>query len=99
MQNFLKGEIIHQSSQIIDKGLSGAEGVIRTVMNLLRKPVFLKGKADWISELPSVIKKYSSDTNHHSIKMTPFEAIKKLMKKWYMTIFKIKEIENNKNIN
>ena len=94
----MKGEIIHQYSQIIDKGPSRAEGVIRTVKNLLRKPVFLRGKADWISEPASVIKKYNSDTNHHSMKVTPFEAIKKLMKKWYMTIFKIKEIENNKNI-
>ena len=44
--------------------------------NLLKKPVFEKGNADWISELSSVIRKYNN-TNHHSIKMTPNQASKK----------------------
>ena len=34
------------------------------------------GKADWLSELPSVIKKYNN-TIHNSIKMTPIQASKK----------------------
>ena len=37
------------------------------------KPVFEKGKADWFSELPSVIKK-CNDTIHSSTKMTEIEA-------------------------
>ena len=33
-----------------------AERLIRTIHNLLKKLVFEKGKADWLSELPSVMK-------------------------------------------
>ena len=38
--------------------------------------MFEKGNADWLSELPSVIKKYNNSF-HHSIKMTPIQASKK----------------------
>ena len=44
--------------------------------NLLKKPVFLAGNADWLSELPSAIKQYNN-TIHHSKKMTPNLASKK----------------------
>ena len=50
--------------------------MIRTVRSLLKKPVFLKGNADWLSELPSVIKQYNN-TIHSPTKMTPFQASKK----------------------
>ena len=43
---------------------------------MLKKPVFEKGRADWLSELPSVIKQYNN-TIHSSIKMTPVQASKK----------------------
>ena len=43
-------------------------------------PVFEKGNADWLSELPSVINKYNN-TIHHSIKMTPIQASKKSIEK------------------
>ena len=42
----------------------------------MKKPVFEKGKADWLSELPSVTKKYNN-TIHHSTKMIPIQASKK----------------------
>ena len=42
----------------------------------MKKPVFERGKADWLSELPTVIKQYNN-TIHHSIKMTPNQASKK----------------------
>ena len=73
----MKTKIIHQFSRFTDKGTSIAERVIRTVRNLLKKPVFVKGSADWLSELPSVIKQYNN-TIHSSIKMTPLQASKKL---------------------
>ena len=38
--------------------------------------MFKKGNANWLSELPSVIKQYNN-TFHHSIKMTPIQASKK----------------------
>ena len=75
-QNFLKLNNIHHYSRFTDTGPSIAERVIRTIRNLLKKPVFLAGKADWISELPSVVKKYSN-TIHHSNKMSPNQASKK----------------------
>ena len=74
-QNLLKTKNIHHYSRFTDKGPSIAERVIRTLRNLLKKPVFLKGNADWLSELPSVVKKYN-DSFHHSIKMTPIQASK-----------------------
>ena len=75
-QNFLKSKIIQHYSRFTDEGRSIEERVIRTRSNLLKKPVFLRGKADWISELPSVVKKYYN-TIHHSTEKTPIQASKK----------------------
>ena len=75
-QKFSKSKNIHHYSRFTDKGPSIAERVIRTVRNLLKKPVFEKGNADWLSELPSVIKQYKN-TVHHSSKMKSIDASKK----------------------
>ena len=75
-QNFLKSKNIHHYSRYTDKGPSIAERVIRTIRNLLKKPVFLAANADWVSELSSITKQYNN-TIHHSIKMTPIQASKK----------------------
>ena len=75
-QNFLKSKSIRHYSRYTDKGPSIAERVIRTIRNLLKKPVFEKGKASWIDELPSIVKKYNN-TIHGSTKMTPIQASKK----------------------
>ena len=48
-QNFLKLKNIHHYSRFTDEGPSIAERVIRTLRNLLKKPVFENGRADWIS--------------------------------------------------
>ena len=79
-QNFLKVKNIQHYSRYTDKGPSIAERVLRTVRNLLKKPVFEKEKVDWISELSSVTKQYSN-TFHHSIMMTPNQASKKSYEK------------------
>ena len=76
LHNFLKLKNIYHYSRFTDKSPSIAEHVIRTERNLLKKPVIEKGRADWLSELPSVIEKYNN-TFHHSNKMTPFQASKK----------------------
>ena len=76
-QNFLKLKNIHHFSRFTDKGPSIAERVIRTMRNLSKKPVFLAGNADLLSELPSIVKKYNN-TIHHSIKMTPIQASEKV---------------------
>ena len=73
---FLNNNKIKRYSRYTDKGAVFAERFNRTIRNLLKKPVFLAGNADWLSELPSVIKQYNN-TIHHSIKMTPIQASKK----------------------
>ena len=72
----LNNNKIKRYSRYTDKGAVFAERFNKTVRNLLKKPVFEKGKADWLSELQSVIKKYNN-TIHHAIKMTPNQASKK----------------------
>ena len=79
-QNFLKLKNFHHYSRYTDRGPSIAERVIRTLRNLLKKPVFEKGNADWLSELPSVVKQYNN-TIHSSTKMTPIQASKKSKEK------------------
>ena len=79
-QNFLESKNIHHYSRYTDKGPSIAERSIRIIRNLLKKPIFLAENADWLSELPSVIKQYNN-TIHHSFKMTPNQASKKVNEK------------------
>ena len=67
--------MIHHYSRFTDKGPSIAERVIRNIRNLTKKPVFEKGNANWLNELPSIIKKYNN-TIHNSFRTTPVEAIK-----------------------
>ena len=73
---FLNNNKIKRFSRYTDKGAVFAERFNKTIRNLLKKPVFEKGRADWLSELPSVVKKYNN-TIHSSIKMTPNQASKK----------------------
>ena len=77
---FLNNNKIKRYSRYTDKGAVFAERFNRTIRNLLKKPVFEKGKADWLSELPSVIKKYNN-TIHNPTKMTPIQASKKVNEK------------------
>ena len=46
-QNILKAKNIHHHSRFKDEDPCIAERVIRTIRNLLKKPVFEKGNADW----------------------------------------------------
>ena len=77
---FLSNHNIKRYSRNTTLGAVFAERFNRTIRNLLKKPVFEKGNADWLSELPSVIKKYNN-TIHHSTKMTPNQASKKTNEK------------------
>ena len=95
-QNFLKSKSIHHYSRYTDKGPSIAERVIRTIRNLLKKPVFEKGNADWLSELPAVIKQYNN-TFHRSIKMKPIDASKQSNQKLvYNNLKDTREIQKPK---
>ena len=75
-QVFLKVKNIYLYSRYTEKGPSIVERVIETIHNLLKQPVFEKGNAYWISDLPSVIKK-NNNTIHSSTKMTLIQAFKK----------------------
>ena len=55
-QNFLKSKNIQLYSRFSGEGPSIGERVIRTITKLLKKPVFEKGNANWLSEPSSVIK-------------------------------------------
>ena len=72
---FLINHNIERYSRNTPLGAVFAERFNRTIRNLLKKPVFEKGRADWLSELPSVFKQYNN-TIHHSTKMTPVQASK-----------------------
>ena len=90
---FLKSKNIHQFSRFIDKGPSISERVIRTIRNLLKKPIFLAGNADWISELPSISRKYNN-TTHSSTKMSPpSELVKKTNEKEVYQNLQVKRVK------
>ena len=74
-QNVLKSKNIHQYSRFTDKRPSIAERVIRCIRNLMKKPVFEKGNADWLKELSAVISKYNNSF-HNSTKLTPIQTSK-----------------------
>ena len=73
---FLINNNIKRYSRFTDKGAVFAERFNRTIRNLLKKSVFEEGRADWLTELPSVTKQYNK-TIHSSIKLTPNQASKK----------------------
>ena len=97
-QNFLKTKNFQHYSRFTDKGPLIAERVLRLVGNLLKKPVFLARNADWLTELPLVIKKYNN-TIHSSKKRFLIKLLTNQMKKKSFPIFKIEEINNYLNIN
>ena len=75
-QNFSKSKKIYHYSGLRDKGPTIAERVFRTVRSLLKKPVFEKGKAGWLSELPSVIRKKNIKQSTVQQKCLPFKQVK-----------------------
>ena len=74
--DFLKINNIRRYSGYTSKGAVFAERFNRTIRDLLKKPIFEKGRANWIDELQTVTKKYNNKI-HSSIKMTPTQASKK----------------------
>ena len=68
--------MIQPCSRFRDKGSLIAERVIKSIRKLKRKSLFLVGKASWINELPSALRKYNN-TIHSSTKTSPFQASKK----------------------
>ena len=95
---FLNNKNIKRYSRNTALGAVFAERFKRTIRNLLKKPVFEKRNADWISELPSVIKQYNN-TIHHSTKMKPIDASKKSNEKLVYSNLKDNENFKNQNLN
>ena len=72
----MKAKVITLYSRFTDKSPAVAEKIIRTVRKSLKKLEFEIWNADWLSELPSVIKRYNN-TTHNSTKMNPIQASRK----------------------
>ena len=77
---FSSNNNIKRYSRNTTLGAVFADRFNRNNRNLLKKLVFEKGKADWLNELPSVIKQLNNKI-HHWTKMTPIQAIKKVNEK------------------
>ena len=93
---FLNNKNIKRYSRNTALGAVFAERFKRTIRNLLKKPVFEKGNADWLSELPSVIRQ-DNITIHSSTKMKPIDASKKSNEKIvYNNLIDNREIQKPK---
>ena len=57
-QNILKVKNLHHYSRYTVEGPCRSQRLIKTIRNLLKKPVFEKRNANWLCELPSAIEKY-----------------------------------------
>ena len=75
--DFLKLNDIKRYSRYTSKGAVFAERFNRTIRDLLKKPVFEKGNANWIDKLSTITTKYNNKI-HSSTKMSPIQASKKL---------------------
>ena len=75
-QNLSKSKKLYHYSGFRDKRPSIAERFIRTVRSLLKKPVFEKGKAGWLSVLPSVMRKKNIKQSTVQQKCLPFKEVK-----------------------
>ena len=84
-QIFLKSKNIYHYSRFTDKGPSIAERVMRTVRNLLKKPVFEKGNADWLSEL-HLLSRNITILSTVQLKSPLIKLLKNQMKKLCLTI-------------
>ena len=62
-ETYLKSQNIKRYSRYTSKGAVFAERFNRTIRNLLKKPVFENGDANWIDILDSIIKKHNSQFN------------------------------------
>ena len=84
----MKAKNIQHYSRFTDKGPSIAERVIRFVTNLLKRAVFEKRNANWISEIPSVFKQYYN-TIHSSVKNDTHSTY--LKSKWKISLFHLRD--------
>ena len=72
-QSFLNNNNIKLYSRHTYLGAVFSERFNRTIRDLLKRPVFEKGDANWIDVLPKITKQYNNRI-HSSTKLTPIQA-------------------------
>ena len=80
-QDFLNRNKIKIYSRNTSLGAVYAERFNITIRNLLKRPVFEKGDANWIDILPKITKQYKNRI-HSSTKLTPIQASLKKNKRF-----------------
>ena len=71
--DFLKQNEIQISSTNSDLKAVFVERFNRTLLDLIKKPMYIEGKACWLNQLDAAMKNYNIRV-HGTTKMTPFEA-------------------------
>ena len=77
--NFLKEQNIHLYSTNSDLKAVFVERFNRTLLDLIKKPMYIEGKACWLNHIVAAMEKYNNRVhgnllNLATTKMTPFEA-------------------------
>ena len=99
-QDFLNKNDIKLYSRNSSYGAVFAGRFNRTIRDLLKKPVFERGVANWIDVLPTITKQYNNRI-HSSTKLTPIQASLKKNESYVYKNFldKRKEIKPKFQIN
>ena len=88
--DFLKEQNIHIYSTNSDLKAVFVERFNRTLLDLIKEPMYIEGKACWLNHLDAALEKYNNRV-HDTTKMTPFEMVTNTNK-----IINIKSIKNEK---
>ena len=71
--DFLKEQNIHIYSTHSDLKAVFVERFNKTLLDLIKEPMYIEGKACWLNHLDTAMEKYNNRV-HGTTKMTPFEA-------------------------
>ena len=72
--DFLKEQNIHIYSTNSDLKAVFVERFNRTLLDLIKEPMYIEGKACWLNHLDAAMEKYNNRV-HGTTKMTPFEMV------------------------
>ena len=70
--NFLKEQYIQICSTNSDLKAVFVERSNRTLLDLIKEPMYIEGKGNWLNHIDAALKKYNNRV-HGTTKMTPFE--------------------------
>ena len=74
--HYLKEQNIHIYSTHSDLKAVFVERFNRTILDLIKKPMYIEGKGNWLNHIINALDKYNNRV-HGTTTMTPFEANKK----------------------